>query len=258
MSSARILFPEFRDEQRASRYPFADTATLQSSTNATIQISTDTFLDASFFAIGGGARTFISSIDIATQTITIVIGDDDLTSRLSATYNPLQPPEDGVLNFVDVYERPGGMLLSTPAALALFSSWEIGTYEFTRAQTEFVASVSIPANEPGVRALQPETKQLMTSDVWLIGDQGVVVRLDGTNIVRFDIVGVPLFERAICEPKSVDFPTKRFLKTINGCTADDSGNFTITASNRFAPDSVLRVYVDNGALVIDTAGRSIL
>lgn len=258
MSGAHILFPEFRDEQRSSRYPFSDAATLQNRENPAIRVGQDTFLDASFFAIGGGARTYISAITVTPQEITIAIGDNDLTTRLTATYNPLQPPADGVLNFFDIYGRPGGIILSSPTELALFSSWAAGTYEFTQEQTEFVASVSIPANEPGVRALLPETKQLMTGDVWLVGDQGVVVRLDGPNIIRFDIIGVPLFKRALCEPRSENFPTKRFVKTINGCIADEFGNFTITASNRFAPDSVLRVYVDNDALVIDAAGRSIV
>lgn len=53
MSGARILYPEFRDEQSDSRYPFADSATLVSTTNAAAVIAADTFIDASFFPIGG-------------------------------------------------------------------------------------------------------------------------------------------------------------------------------------------------------------
>ena len=256
MSGARILFPEFRDEQAASRYPFADTATLQSTAAETIQIASDTFIDASFFAIGGGLRAYISSIVVTSQQVTIAVGDAGLTGRIAARYNPLSPPANGVLLFSDSYGRPAGMLLSTPIALARFSAWAIGTYSFTQNETEFVSTVVIPANEPGVRAIQTEKKQFLTGDIWLVGDQGVVVRQDGPHVIRFDIVGAPLFKRTLCEPQSVDFPTKSYLKTINGCGPDEYGSFTFTATNQVVSDAVLRIYVDGETIVIDTVGRS--
>jgi len=258
MSGARILFPEFRDEQAASRYPFADSATLQSEADASISIAPDTFIDASFFIIGGQQRVYISAITVTTQTLTITVGDAELAARATTTYNPLSPPADGVLLFEDQYGRPAGMLLSTPTELARFSGWGVGTYEFTLAQTEFVSSVAIPANEPGVRALRPETKQFLTGDVWLVGDQGVVLRQDGPGVIRIDIIGVPLFRRFLCEPQSEDFPTKRYLKTINGCGPDEFGNFTFTATDQAAPDTVLRIYADDETIVIDTVDRSVV
>ena len=267
MSGARILFPEFRDEQRASRYPFADTATLQNETDPTIQISPETFIDASFFIIGGDERAYISAITVTTQAVTVTVGDAELAARVNATYSLLSPPSDGVLSFFDQYGRPAGLLLSTPTELARFASWGAGSYEFSIDQTEFVASVVIPAKEPGVRAIQPATKQFLTGDIWLVGDQGVVLRQDGPSVIRFDIIGVPLFKRFLCEPQSVSFPNKRYLKTINNCGPDDFGNFTFTAVDQ--PDiagrdvqpvvkNVLRVYVDNDTIVIDTAGRSVV
>lgn len=258
MSGARILFPEFRDEQSASRYPFADSATLQSDTDASLSIAPDTFIDAAFFIIGGQQRVYISAITATTQTLTITVGDVEQANRATTTYNQLAPPADGVLLFKDQYGRPAGMLLSTPAALARFSGWNVGTYEFTLAETEFVSSVVIPANEPGVRALRPETKQFLTGDIWLVGDQGVVLRQDGPSVIRIDIIGVPLFRRFLCEPQSEDFPTKRYLKTINGCGPDEFGNFTFTATNQAAPDAVLRIYADGETIVIDTVGRSVI
>lgn len=257
MAGARILFPEFRDEQSASRYPFADSATLQSDAGADIQIAPTTFIDASFFIIGGAQRVYISSIVVAPQSVVITVGDAELAARAATTYSPLSPPADGVLLFTDQYGRPVGMLLSTPTELARFAGWGTGTYTFSLEQTEFVSSVVIPANEPGVRAVQPATKQFLTGDIWLVGDQGVVLRQDGPSVIRVDIVGVPLFRRFLCEPQSEDFPTKRYLKTINGCGPDEFGNFTFTATNQAVADSVLRVYADGETIVIDTVGRSV-
>lgn len=258
MSGARILFPEFRDEQSDSRYPFADSATLQSETDATIQISPTTFIDATFFIIGGGQRVYISSVVVAPQLVTINVGDAELTNRAAATYNPLSPPADGLLLFTDQYGRPAGALLSTATELSRFSGWGTGTYTFAAAQTEFVSSVVIPANEPGVRAVRPETKQFLTGDIWLVGDQGVVLRQDGPGVIRVDIIGVPLFRRFLCEPQSDDFPNKRYLKTINGCGPDEFGNFTFTATNQAVSDAVLRIYADGETIVIDTVGRSVV
>lgn len=257
MAGARILFPEFRDEQSASRYPFADSATLQSEAGAAIQIAPTTFIDAAFFIIGGNQRVYISAITVAPQSVTVTVGDAELADRASAVYNPLSPPSDGVLLFTDQYGRPVGTLLSSPTELSRFSSWGTGTYPFSLAQTEFVSSVVIPANEPGVRAVQPETKQFLTGDIWLVGDQGVVLRQDGPSVIRVDIIGVPLFRRFLCEPQSDDFPTKRYLKTINNCGPDEFGNFTFTATGQAVSDAVLRIYADGETIVVDTVGRSV-
>jgi hypothetical protein len=271
MAGARILYPQFRDEQSASRYPFSDSATLRGARadGVEVEIAADTFIDGVFFIIGGADGLYLSSITVAAQKITIAVSDAGFLKNVTADYNPLSPPVNGIINFFDVYGRPAGSLLSTPLNLARFSAWAVGTYSFAAAATEFVATVVIPANEPGVRALRPETKQFLTGDVWLVGDQGVVLRkeattLADTNVIRIDIIGVPLFKRFLCEPQSESFPAKNYLKTINGCGPDIYGNFTITATNaefdantQATANTVLRVYPDNGTIVIDTASRSV-
>jgi len=254
MSDARILYPQFRDEQSASRYPFADTATL-TSTAKTLTIDPALFIDAVLFPIGGGAQLYISSIVVSADTVTINIGDQNTTKLLSGTYAILNPPINGVVSFSDIYGRPAGSLVATKLGLANFAGQAIGTYSFTTAATEFVASVVIPANEPGVRAIMPATGEFITGDIWLVGDQGILLRWEEPNTIRVDVIGVPLYKRFLCGA-SGNFPTKKFLKTINGCPPDEYGNFTITATNQAVNDAVLRVYPHNGALIIDTVGRS--
>lgn len=261
MTTERILFPQFRDEQADSKYPFVDGATL-TATNTRVKIEPDVFVDALFFGIGTGRRIYISSITITDQRVTISFGDIGGTNKLTTTYNPLALPENGVLAVFDAYGRPAGTLVvgvftaNTQPKLVQFSSWAVGTHVFSPEATEFVSTVVVPSQEPGVRGLVTESGDLLAGDVWLIGDAGVVVRnVTGTSNIRIDVIGVPLFKRFVCAPQ-IDFATKCFLKTINGCHADEYGNFVITSDQGVA-HNVLRIYPgENGVLTFDTVGPS--
>jgi len=110
MSGARIIFPEFRDEQSDSRYPFADTATLIADSGA--QLNRDSFIDAAIYAIGATAPLYISAIDINSSSVTITISDKSGTSVCTTAYTPLDPPESGELALTDKYGRPAGILIS--------------------------------------------------------------------------------------------------------------------------------------------------
>jgi hypothetical protein len=262
MADARILFPEFRDEQSDSKYPFADYVTLAANERA-VTIASDTFVDATFFPIDAGAGLYISAITVTAQTISIAVGDRNTPALITSTYSAPSPPADGVLPFFDTYGRPAGMLLSTPLNLGRLSTWLEGTYTFDRTATEFVATVCIPAREPGVRGILTPAGELLAGDVWLVGDAGVIIRGAEESVIRVDVIGVPLFKRFVCEPLD-DFPAKNYLRTINGCGPDQFGNFTITATGQGVnartagtkDDTVLRVYPQNGTIVFDTVGRS--
>ena len=260
MSDARILYPQFRDEQDDSRYPFADSATLVS-VESKLDIGRDTFFDASIYAVGAAKGVYISSITVTATAITIQVGDSSTKKLASATFNPLSVPDNGVLDLIDIYGRPAGTLLSTAFLLARFSVWPLETHTFTAATAEFVASVVIPAQEPGLRGVQCPDGDLLTGDVWLIGDRGVVLRKEGSNTIRVDVVGEPLFSRHVCEPVG-KFTPKTFLQTItaNGipCGPDEYGNFVLTATGYSADDTVLRVYTQDGNLKIDTVGRKVV
>lgn len=260
MSGARILYPQYRDEQADSRYPFGDRATLVS-TERSLELGRDTFIDAAVYTIGGERRAYISAIVVTPALITIRVGDTANKQRASAAYNPLSPPEDGVLELFDAYGRPAGKLLSSPLALARFSGWPVETHTFSVAATEFVASVVIPAQEPGVRGVRVADSTPLTGDVWLIGGRGVTLRAEGPNTIRIDINGEPLFSRILCEAPG-RFEPKNALQTltINGVAVgpDDFGNFTLTATGHGAPDTVLRVYAVDGSIKIDTVGRKVV
>lgn len=252
MSGARILYPDFREETADNRYPFADTASLQAN-NSQFNIGQDTFIDAVFYAIGAGSELYISRIDTSATQTKITITDRAGLLSFTATYNPLQPPTTA-LEVVDEYNRPAGYLLASSEKLASFGT-QIATYEFERAATEFAASVVIPATEPGVRGVKTPTSQLLTKDVWLVGDMGVQLSAKANGVIRVDILGEPLFKRAVCEGNT-DFPAKKYVKTINGCAPDVFGNFIVTSTRQLVADSILRVYPSAGGIVIEAVGRA--
>jgi len=256
MADARILFPQFRDEQADSRYPFADTASLLS-VERQLDIGRDTFIDASLYVIDGDHQTYISSVTVTAVEVTIGIGDVGSKTRAAGTFSALNPPADGVVTLLDTLGRPCGMLLSTQLGLARFAAWPAETHTFRPASAQFVASVVIPVKSPGVRGLTTETAELLTEDVWLVGDRGVMVRQAAPDVIRVDITGEPLFQRYLCAPYD-RFQSRRFVKTINGCGPDEFGNFTLTATAHGATDTVLRVFVQDGNIKIDAVGRKVV
>lgn len=256
MAGTRIIFPQFRDEQNDSRYPFADTASLKS-VDGVFDLGRTTFIDAVIHTINGSDGAYISSVVVTTQTVTIWIGDSATSRMCSATFPAVGGQTFDELALVDTYGRPAGLLIVEGVEVSKFAGWPPGEHRFNFGATEFVSTVVIPAKEPGVRAVLPPTEELMTDDIWLIGDRGVVIRADGEHIIRVDITGEPLFTRFLCEPLD-KFEPPTFVKTINGCPPDVYGNFLITASNLQVRDPALRVYPQNNALVIDMLGAKVL
>jgi hypothetical protein len=247
----RILFPEFRDELEFTRYPFADTATLLSG-DSQQAIDKDTFLDASLYPIGALEQVHIASIVVAPQAVTINLGDRRNTAIASGVFDPLDPPE--AIEFTDRFGRPAGVLVSEPLRLARFSAWESRTHTFGPLAAEFVAGCVIPTPEPGLRGILTPDGDLVVGDVWLVGENGVVVRQDGDCVIRVDVVGDPLFVRRLCAPTDL-FTTPNFLRTINDCPPNEFGEYRLEVGNDIAPDTVLRIVPVNDGLKIEAVGQ---
>jgi hypothetical protein len=250
MAGTRIIFPQFRDEQSDSRYPFIDTATLRT---GNLEIGRTAIVDAVLYPIGGIARAYISTIEVTTQTVTIWIGAQNNNKICKAEFSAVSSGVLEDLPLVDNYNRPAGLLLVDGIEIAKLAGWPQGSHVFRATTTEFVSSVVIPAQEPGVRAVLPATDELMTDDIWLVGDQGIVVRGISEQVIRIDIVGEPLFRRLLCGPIN-QFDPPQFVKTINGCPPDIYGSFIITATDINVEDTALRVYPENNGLRIDLLG----
>ena len=92
----------------------------------------------------------------------------------------------------------------------------------------------------------------------IIGDNGVVVTQDANDseVIRIDIVGDPLFLRQNCTEVE-RFVTPNFIRTINGCPPDADGNFHITVGNHQNAETIVRIYAEDGVLVIRAIGNTV-
>jgi hypothetical protein len=266
---ARIVHPEWRASNEPTKYPFAERAKL---TNGTDIILEGIFLDAILYPIGGQARIFLSRVDIEHDSVTVSIGDPSTAILASGTFDILSPPSR--VKLTDTLGRPAGLLVSEPLRLATFQSWTVGAHTFDADETEFAATVAVPTPEVGVRGIQLEDGSLFTGEVWIVGDDGVVVRSEPItapgkcgeedvplSVIRVDIVGDPLFRRRLCTDAQL-FETPRFVRCITvtdgkqsvKCLPDAFGDFKITVGNDLAEDTVLRIRATPEGIIFEAVG----
>lgn len=249
---ALVLFPEFRDQHKDGWYPFADDTALV--TPAGLVITPGTILDAAVYPIGGDARMRLGSVVVTATTVTFVIKNTAGVAMAFGEFQKLDPPT--VVELLDTLGRPAGAMVCDPVLLATFQTWDVGTHDFGRGIAEFVASVTVPTPEIGLRGIRTEDGDLLTGDVWLVGDAGIAIR-EEDGFIRIDVVGDPLFIRRLCQPFEL-FTTPNFIETINGIAPDEYGNFAITVTNSQAVDTALRIYpVDESTLRVSVVGSTV-
>lgn len=268
----QVSHPEWRDQNESTTYPFSDAATLTDVEGNVLP--TGTFIDAALYPVGGTGVLYLSSISVAQDVATIWIGDTT-TEQLCYGEVNLVDPDDMVLLY-DVYGRPAGVLVSETLRLAVLQGWTQGVHSFDRDATEFSPRVCFPRPEIGVRGILLDDGSLMTGDVWLVGDDGVVLRTedvtvgdgcteDTVSVVRVDIVGDPLYKRRLCSGVNL-FETPRFLQSIivrRDCDdlellPDEFGNVNILLGTNLAEDTVIRMRNNAGrGILFEAAGDTL-
>jgi hypothetical protein len=244
--------PDYRDEHLPGLYPFADGMTLVAEDG--LALDPAAFLDASAYPIGGGPGCALTAVEVSTRLVRFWIGDDADRRRASATFDPLAPPT--LLALADTYGRPAGVLLVDPLPLAASQAWPGGAHEFPAGTAEFVASCVLPTPEVGVRGFLTAAGDLLTGDVWWVGERGVVIRTED-GAIRIDVVGDPLFARRLCFPLGL-FATPRFVRTINGVPPGPDGDFKLIVGAHDAQDTILRIYpVSATELAIEAVGETL-
>lgn len=242
------IYPQFRDQNEHSRYPFSDVATLQSTTG--YDFGVDTLLDARIHLINGGVGVALRDVTVTLDKVTLTVGDG--TTSASADYDPSSPPSR--LGLLDVSGRPAGLLLTDSTALAGLGTWPVGVHNFRAGSAEFVASCVDPMYDPTVVGLSV-TGGVASGDIWLIGDKGVVLSVGDDGAIRVDAVGDPYALRAACDSMT-GFVTPALLRTINGVGPDDFGAFHLVPADGVAGRTPLRiVQAGPGRLRVEVIGR---
>lgn len=245
----RIEHEQFRDEHGITRYPFADTATLLSRTG--LLVDPEAFLDAKLypqFATDG--NLYISSFVVGASFTTVWVGTEDNDQLIFAEFSPLT--SNGILRFYDDYGRPAGILVGTPDSVAGFQAWPLGTHLLDPDACPFVASTVVPMPAVGLQGFVDEADGLVSDEVWLVGENGIVLREDD-GAIRVDVVGDPLFIRKGCDATGT-YTTPRFLRTINGILGVN-GSWDFIVGRDLAPDTILRIYPKDESLVFELAGQ---
>jgi len=271
----RTVHPQWRDANESSKYPFADTATLTALTGVTLE--EDTFLDAHLYPIGNAANLHISSVVVTSPNVTINVGTPANSSLCSVTFDLFSGTSvlssasliDYSLKLVDAYNRPAGVFVSDAIRLSRFRSWNEGTHAFEFSETEFCASVSTPTPESGVRGFTTINNDFVAGDVWLIGENGIVLRkidtdTDGCHVIQVDAVGDPLFRRRLCKDKTVTlnsinyslFGNTAYLQTINKIPPDIYGNYVISAGDTTTTNTALRIVSTPEGIQLKVVGQT--
>lgn len=246
----KILFPEWRDETKQLKYPFADKALL---TNGLLEIPNWLFLDGHLYPIGGGDRFYISKIVKAADVVTFTLSN--ATAELAtASYDVTAVPANGELVFADLYGRPAGMLLAAVQYLAIFGAMSQGTYTFDIDETEFAAVVATPQPDAGVRGIITDDGDILTGEVWLVGENGVVLR-EEDGAIRVDIIGDPFASRALCDEESAGDEAEPLIApycpvmTINEYTPDRFGNFAMRVGSNESLTNLMRIVPGMGGVL---------
>lgn len=236
----RTLFPEFRDEQQDSNYPFGDHCTLLSSDN--LLLDPGLFLDAVLYPSGVHENLAITAINTSYSEITIYVGNSAIPDLLAVTYDPLAPPD--LLTLLQA-NRVAGCLVPDFTLLATLQSWPAGTHNFLADTAEFVPTVTIPCPDAGVTGFELDNGDVVSGDVWLVGINGVVFTQTDDNTIRMDVVGDPMFRlRAELLAGHSGSTTPSFGKTINGIGPDNYGDFKIIVGTLYHPTPALRLVPD--------------
>lgn len=241
---ARVTFNDWRENNKRRKYPFSDG--VPASNNNTV-IPDNLFFDGRLYPIGGNQDMYLNRITKTSSDITFAIRATGTDELATATVGLSDIPENGEVAFFDSNGRAAGLLMSDPDVLQAFSGIDVGSYSFFLSQTQFAAAVVVAQPETCVRGIVLESGEVMSGEVWLVGEDGIVLRNED-GAIRVDIIGDPFASRKLCEDSiltdddeiSVLVPYCP-IKTINGIEPDEKGNFELLVGDSGSLTSILRI-----------------
>ena len=234
---SRVVFPEFREQYKTTKYPFIDTATLVS---GDLKFPKEIFCDASIYIPGATPPVYISNLTITGTESTLTVSDYSKKYTATGIINPTAK----TIELYSPNNKQVGILVAT-TDLTYFTNIPTGEYNFTYRATSFVPRCIIQLKDTGVTTIGVKDGEALEGNVWLCGKDGIILRYVD-DAIRFDIVGEPLFKQ---EEPNFRFPS--FVQTINGFESDEYGNFNITVLDQ---EDILRINSDSEGITISAAG----
>lgn len=228
-----FIYPEWDLANETTNYPFNERATLKAK-DGTILLP-GMFYDAILHPVGGDVGMYLTKIEVTNNDATLYVGTDKNKVLCSAviSFSNL----GSTVPLLDAYGRPAGALMARAGHLGTLQAMGVGTHEFKREATEFVANVCLPMPEVGLRGIILDDGTVFAGNVWIVGDDGVLVRTDLSDLssMRVDVVGEPLFRRRFFSQGS--FPAAPWpVKKIRIVAPNQSVTFTTNYNNPLALD----------------------
>ena len=241
---------QWRDGSRGTDYPFVDGAPLANA--AGDRIPADLIDDALIHPAGGGAGAYLMSVEVS-DAVVLRIGDPTNGGTCRAVWDPADPADD--LELLDAFGRPAGILVGRSEKWAALRTGLVGPKAvFRPEETPFAASVCVPVPSQGLDGILLEDGTVLTGEVWLVGENGVVLSLQD-GVIAVDAVGDPYHGLRECvirgEPPAIPCP----VKTISRIKPDAAGDWKLTVGILAAADPALRIEPDGDGLLVRTVGK---
>jgi hypothetical protein len=240
LQGTELINQEWRNANAHRHYPFADHARL-AATDST-ELPDLLFEDARIYLIGAGPDVYLSEIKIGIDTVTVRIQD---ASGVYATGSfTLSAPASGEIALYDQYGRPAGVLVSTYTKLVQLPTLFPAQVNFTASATPFAASCVVPQPQTGLRGILLDDGTFLSGDVYLAGEDGIVLSIPSANTIRIDVIGNPYQHQEECDEEGIAVPAFRGLRTINGIAPDPvTGDFKFSAGANppYAADNIVRI-----------------
>lgn len=248
--------------QGGSKFPFTDVSTLVSTTGLVMDPAA--LLDASVYPTGAEGPLYLSGIDSKDGTTRFLIsGSSGVVCEGSAVSN------SSIVRLTDEFGRDCGILIGGPDLSSFTSSIPTGLHVFEPDAAELVPSCVISRGQRQVSGFYGEDKKLVSGDVWLVGENGVLLEPGSSpNVISINCVGDPLFPVRTAaingrvfskQPALQRFQVKNngviFLNDTN-LAPDTYGNLTITVAGGSDNRSILRVRPVKNGIRISLAGVS--
>ena len=199
------------------------------------------------FYPGVGSAVYVTRITLAIDSVTIVLADDAHGDICTGTARGT----DTAVTLTDLYGRDVGMLIVDATYLAALGK-PPAVLEFAPDALPLAAACVVPQPQLVVGGIADAWANLVTGNVWLVGERGVVLAVDaGTNTITVHIIGDRRAEQAACVDKGGTYVQPRFVKRITvlyegvaeGVAEPNplTGGITIVPNSLTSADSVLRI-----------------